>query len=163
MIEITEAPVARTESPYISAYEAFVIEDKQSKRIIRYYKKVRSDEYYDWYVTIEPNGRIGLVRFADKTLKSEVFGLGEKYRTREVKTLNVDVTCSLGSRHQNINAVATNRPTCITCGQSSDTFDVDFCSERNNGRVYCADCPLVASQRNAGCGYAVTCILRRVA
>ena len=95
MIEITEAPVARTESPYISAYEAFVIEDKQSKRIICYYKKVRSDEYYDWYVTIEPNGRIGLVRFADKTLKSEVFGLGEKYRTREVKTLNVDVTCSL--------------------------------------------------------------------
>ena len=58
MIEITEAPVARTESPYISAYEAFVIEDKQSKRIIRYYKKVRSDEYYDWYVMIEPNGRI---------------------------------------------------------------------------------------------------------
>lgn len=54
MIEITEAPVARTESPYISAYEAFVIEDKQSKRIIRYYKKVRSDEYYDWYVTINP-------------------------------------------------------------------------------------------------------------
>lgn len=95
MIEITEAPVARTESPYISAYEAFVIEDKQSKRIIRYYKKVRSDEYYDWYVMIEPNGRIGLVRFADKALKSEVFGLGEKYRTREVKTLNVDVTCSL--------------------------------------------------------------------
>lgn len=95
MIEITEAPVARTESPYISAYEAFVIEDKQSKRIIRYYKKVRSDEYYDWYVTIEPYGRIGLVRFADKTLKSEVFGLGEKYRTREVKTLNVNVTCSL--------------------------------------------------------------------
>lgn len=95
MIKITEAPVARTESPYISAYEAFVIEDKQSKRIICYYKKVRSDEYYDWYVTIEPYGRIGLVRFADKTLKSEVFGLGEKYRTREVKTLNVNVTCSL--------------------------------------------------------------------
>ena len=93
MIEITEAPVARTESPYISAYEAFVIEEL--KRIIRYYKKVRSDEYYDWYVTIEPYGRIGLVRFADKTLKSEVFGLGEKYRTREVKTLNVNVTCSL--------------------------------------------------------------------
>lgn len=95
MIEITENPVPRTDSPYISACEAFVLEDTQRKLIIRYYKKVRSDEYYDWYVMIEPAGHIGLIRFADKTLKSEVFGETGRYRVREVKTIKIDVSCSL--------------------------------------------------------------------
>ena len=94
MVKLTENPVARTDSPYISAYEAFIVEDNRTKRTLYYYKKARSDEYYDWYVVITSKGDVTLTRFARETVKSDIFDM-EHYRVKEVATLNVDVTCSL--------------------------------------------------------------------